>query len=325
MFKGDVTSHGLRVLGGGHTTQRWCFIFSLQLTLFHPKFPGLSCGISIRNFWLSAQINLTFFLITLWTLRKRLASLNADVTAIKNTRWVFALFFVEEEHLGWFWGEKRGKRVSRQADDVQGAGARLHPGLHVGAGPAAGTGGGGGGLHLHHRQQPAGSLHLPRALRPQPAGTGGGQAASRGVRGRWGHGHGCCPQVTEHYRRWFRVLGQSWKPQETPTTEMRITYVTVRAPGPPRAPFPGAFRGAGEELMGSPLPFGPVSASFHPNSGSFSPRKGKDRRATAPRAARGRSDGGDAPDRLITCVFQHIQPVFTRFLIISPISNVFSL
>ncbi|KAI6061504.1 Adhesion G protein-coupled receptor E2 isoform X1 [Aix galericulata] len=33
-------------------------------------------------------------------------------------------------------------------------------------------------------------------------------------------------QVTEQYRRWFRVLGRSQKPQEMPTTEMRITYVT---------------------------------------------------------------------------------------------------
>nr|XP_038025265.1 adhesion G protein-coupled receptor E3-like isoform X2 [Anas platyrhynchos] len=118
-------------------------------------------------------INLIFFLITLWTLRKRLASLNADVTAIKNTRLMTFKALAHVCILGCTWGlgllQAQGGEVVAFiftiVNSLQGA-----------------------FIFLVH-------CVLNR-------------------------------QVTEHYRRWFRVLGQSWKPQETPTTEMRITYVT---------------------------------------------------------------------------------------------------
>ncbi|XP_040398897.1 adhesion G protein-coupled receptor E3-like [Cygnus olor] len=49
-------------------------------------------------------INLTFFLITLWTLQKRLSSLNADVTAIKNTRLMMFKALAHVCILGCTWG-----------------------------------------------------------------------------------------------------------------------------------------------------------------------------------------------------------------------------
>ncbi|KAM9168672.1 adhesion G protein-coupled receptor E3-like [Mergus octosetaceus] len=118
-------------------------------------------------------INLTFFLITLWTLRKRLTSLNADVTAIKNTRLMTFKALAHVCILGCTWGlgllQAQGGEVVdfifTIINSLQGA-----------------------FIFLVH-------CVLNR-------------------------------QVTEQYRRWFRVLGRSWKPQEMPTTEMRITYVT---------------------------------------------------------------------------------------------------
>lgn len=68
------------------------------------------------GFLLSAQVNLLFFLTTLWTLQDKLSSLNADVTALKNTRWVFALVgsvlaFGGRMKSIWegFWVEKKSK------------------------------------------------------------------------------------------------------------------------------------------------------------------------------------------------------------------------
>ncbi|XP_032060833.1 adhesion G protein-coupled receptor E3-like [Aythya fuligula] len=118
-------------------------------------------------------INLTFFLITLWTLQKRLASLNADVTAIKNTRLMTFKALAHVCILGCTWGlgllQAQGGEVVdfifTIINSLQGA-----------------------FIFLVH-------CVLNR-------------------------------QVMEQYRRWFRVLGRSWKPQEMPTTEMRITYVT---------------------------------------------------------------------------------------------------
>ncbi|XP_035164593.1 adhesion G protein-coupled receptor E4-like [Oxyura jamaicensis] len=143
-----------------------------------------------KNCWLSTEggfnwsfvgpvcviilINLMFFLITLWTLRKRLSSLNADVTAIKNTRLMTFKALAHVCILGCTWGLGLLQAPERKVvsflftiiNSLQGA-----------------------FIFLVH-------CVLNR-------------------------------QVTEHYRRWFRVLWWwSPKPQEMPTTEMRVTYVT---------------------------------------------------------------------------------------------------
>jgi len=64
---------------------------------------------------------------------------------------------------------------------------------------------------------------------------GGGDPGARGCMGR-GQGHsgrgcGSHPQVMEQYRRWFRALRRRAHPPEMPTSEIHVTYVTVRAPG----------------------------------------------------------------------------------------------
>uniref|UniRef100_A0A8B9ZYI7 G-protein coupled receptors family 2 profile 2 domain-containing protein n=1 Tax=Anas zonorhyncha TaxID=75864 RepID=A0A8B9ZYI7_9AVES len=172
----------------GYGTEKHCWLNTEGGFIW--SFVGPVCVIILVG------INLTFFLITLWTLRKRLASLNADVTAIKNTRLMTFKALAHVCILGCTWGlgllQAQGGEVVAFiftiVNSLQGA-----------------------FIFLVH-------CVLNR-------------------------------QVTEHYRRWFRVLGQSWKPQETPTTEMRITYVTVRAPGPPRTPswlkFPNFHRRRG--------------------------------------------------------------------------------
>ncbi|XP_013057239.3 adhesion G protein-coupled receptor E3 [Anser cygnoides] len=118
-------------------------------------------------------INLTFFLITLWTLQKRLSSLNADVTAIKNTRLMTFKALAHVCILGCTWGVGLLQAPGRDVVDFVFTIINSLQGTFI---------------FLVH-------CVLNR-------------------------------QVTEHYRRWFRVLGRSPKPQEAPTTEMRITYVT---------------------------------------------------------------------------------------------------
>ncbi|XP_068520409.1 adhesion G protein-coupled receptor E3-like isoform X2 [Anas acuta] len=147
----------------GYGTEKHCWLNTTRGFIW--SFIGPVCVIIL--------INLIFFLITLWTLRKRLASLNADVTAIKNTRLMTFKALAHVCILGCTWGlgllQAQGGEVVAFiftiVNSLQGA-----------------------FIFLVH-------CVLNR-------------------------------QVTEQYRRWFRVLGQSWKPQETPTTEMRITYVT---------------------------------------------------------------------------------------------------
>ncbi|XP_054663840.1 adhesion G protein-coupled receptor E3-like isoform X2 [Grus americana] len=61
---------------GGYGTERYCWL-SMEGG-FIWSFLGPICVIIL--------VNLLFFLTTLWTLRDKLSSLNADVTALKNTR-----------------------------------------------------------------------------------------------------------------------------------------------------------------------------------------------------------------------------------------------
>ncbi|XP_035427788.1 adhesion G protein-coupled receptor E3-like [Cygnus atratus] len=118
-------------------------------------------------------INLMFFLITLWTLQKRLSSLNADVTAIKNTRLMTFKALAHVCILGCTWGVGLLQAPEREAVDFV--------------------------FTIINSLQGAFIFLVHCVLNRQ---------------------------VMEHYRHWFRVLGQSPKPQEMATTEMRITYVT---------------------------------------------------------------------------------------------------
>lgn len=170
------------------------------------------------------------------------------------------------------------------------------------------------------------------------------------AQGHSGHNCGSRPQVTEQYQRWFRALGRRAHPQEMPTTEIHVTYVMVRAPHhlgpcgvlgghpniwvfclPPKGGGgQGSHRGGclDPKVLGGlarnhqkfcPI-FAPFCPHFTPAWPLFVPRKGKGRRATAPRAARGRSDSECPPG---TTHFQLVSstsdPLPAYFLQIQPI------
>ncbi|XP_009465924.1 PREDICTED: EGF-like module-containing mucin-like hormone receptor-like 4 [Nipponia nippon] len=149
---------------GGYGTERYCWL-SLEKG-FIWSFLGPICAIIL--------VNLLFFLTTLWTLRERLSSLNADVTALKDTRLMTFKALAHICILGCTWGlgllQAQGDNpvvafIFTIVNSMQGA-----------------------FIFLVH-------CVLNR-------------------------------QVMEQYRRWFRALRRQAHPQETPTTEIHVTYVT---------------------------------------------------------------------------------------------------
>ncbi|XP_050770357.1 adhesion G protein-coupled receptor E3-like [Gymnogyps californianus] len=79
---------------GGYGTEHYCWL-SME-SGFIWSFLGPICVIIL--------VNLLFFLTTLWTLRDKLSSLNADVTALKNTRLMTFKALAHICILGCTWG-----------------------------------------------------------------------------------------------------------------------------------------------------------------------------------------------------------------------------
>ncbi|XP_064293195.1 adhesion G protein-coupled receptor E3-like [Phalacrocorax carbo] len=119
-------------------------------------------------------VNLLFFLITLWTLRDRLSSLNADITAIKNTRVMTFKALAHVCILGCTWGLGL---LQAQGDNTVVA-----------------------FLFTIFNSTQGAFIFLVHCLLNR--------------------------QVMDQYRHWFRALGRRVRPQETPTSEIQITYVT---------------------------------------------------------------------------------------------------
>ncbi|KAM6360699.1 putative adhesion G protein-coupled receptor E4P [Pluvialis apricaria] len=148
----------------GYGTEHYCWL-SIEGG-FIWSFLGPVCVIIL--------VNLLFFLTTLWTLRDKLSSLNADVTALKNTRLMTFKALAHICILGCTWS--LGLLQAQGNNTVVAFAFTIVNSLQ------------GAFIFLVH-------CVLNR-------------------------------QVTEQYRSWFRALGRRVQPQEMPTTEMHITYVT---------------------------------------------------------------------------------------------------
>ncbi|XP_074990251.1 adhesion G protein-coupled receptor E3-like [Calonectris borealis] len=154
----------------GYGTEHYCWL-SMEGG-FIWSFLGPVCVIIL--------VNLLFFLTTLWILRDKLSSLNADVTALKTTRLMTFKALAHVCILGCTWALGL---LQAQGDNIAVAFVFTIINSLQGA-----------FIFLVH-------CVLNR-------------------------------QVTEQYRRWFRVLRQQAHPPEMPTTEIRVTYVT-EGEGPP--------------------------------------------------------------------------------------------
>ncbi|XP_055555947.1 adhesion G protein-coupled receptor E3 isoform X2 [Falco cherrug] len=163
---------------GGYGTEHYCWLSMKGGFIW--SFLGPVCVIIL--------VNLLFFLTTLWILRDKLSSLNADVTALKSTRLMTFKALAQICILGCTWGLGL---LQAQGDNIVVAFIFTIVNSLQGA-----------FIFLVH-------CVLNR-------------------------------QVTEQYRRWFRVLGQREHPHEMPTTEMQISYVM-------HGPFSPPGRGEAEQ------------------------------------------------------------------------------
>ncbi|KAM9263982.1 adhesion G protein-coupled receptor E4-like [Morus bassanus] len=148
----------------GYGTKHYCWLSMEEGFIW--SFLGPICLIIL--------VNLLFFLTTLWTLRDRLSSLNADVTAIKNTRLMTFKALAHICILGCTWGLGL---LQAQGDNTVVAFI----------------------FTIINSMQGAFIFLVHCVLNRQ---------------------------VMEQYRHWFRALGRHVHPQEMPTSEIQITYVT---------------------------------------------------------------------------------------------------
>ncbi|XP_072704521.1 putative adhesion G protein-coupled receptor E4P [Ciconia boyciana] len=148
----------------GYSTQHHCWLSTDGGFIW--SFIGPVCVIILAN--------LIFFLTTLWTLRDKLSSLNADVTALKNTRLMTFKALAHICILGCTWGLGL---LQAQGDNIVVAFI----------------------FTIINSLQGA-FIFLVHCILNR--------------------------QVTEQYQCWFRALARRAHPQEMPTTEIHVTYVT---------------------------------------------------------------------------------------------------
>ncbi|XP_075581248.1 putative adhesion G protein-coupled receptor E4P [Pelecanus crispus] len=191
-----LTVRNMRVLNyttAGHFRKRYIYSVgygtpAIVVAISAAVHPG---GYGTKNYcWLSMEkgfiwsflspvcvvilVNLLFFLTTLWTLRDKLSSLNADVTVLKSTRLMTFKALAHICILGCTWG-------------------------------------------LGLLQMQGGSTVVAFIFTIVNSMQGAFIFLVHCVLNR---------QVMEQYRCWFRALRRQAQPQEMPTTEINITYVT---------------------------------------------------------------------------------------------------